>query len=366
MVATAALLIVPLVCAAAIVFFLFRHWLLMALIMLAPLPGLFVYFAASLRWDFPSPNAAAYYFAYLFGVVAAGLIADEFVLARAGGESGHDALKSTRWRQLDVLAASGAVTAFTLSRFGAHIDFLWASVTEALAIGLSLLSVASVLQLAQFLPFDEEFIARTNRFRELAERMVDRLLPIAQPRWAFAFTGIALVLATTIAFRLDTAFLYDWLSTGALRWALFIGAMAACLIAVTQDWRTAVASLVTITVVVFPVFLIGFSVLSLQAPSLFGFCFLLVASVASQTARYARGGDEMGIATVRTLTRSTLGIGVLGAALWTAPLLYLTFNFFFIAISGVLGALVLLPAFAVTIETLFPHRETLEARYRVH
>ena len=85
MVATAALLIVPLVCAAAIVFFLFRHWLLMALIMLAPLPGLFVYFAASLRWDFPSPNAAAYYFAYLFGVVAAGLIADEFVLARAGG-----------------------------------------------------------------------------------------------------------------------------------------------------------------------------------------------------------------------------------------------------------------------------------------
>jgi hypothetical protein len=357
---TIAYLIVSLLVAAAFLFGLLRHAVLTALTVLGPLAGYLIVKAAAAAGWLIAPHLVP----VLGGLLVAGLMVDEFVVARAGGDSAASAMRSAS-RDVPVLLA--VVVLWALCSFAQHVteaDSAVAAAKNGVSLLIVLAVVVSVLQLARFLPFGEDFIARTNRFREKAERLVDRLLIVSQPRWALSLCGIAAVLLTVVAFRRDHGQAID-LTPASLLWpAIFLIALL-FLSAVVRDWRLALAGSLA--------WALAFA---LSFPDSTILPMLLVGVAISRIAPHLRAGDEMSLAVSRALSRSGLGLAVVSLAAFAAFLTlavafrftgeYRPFHVLRVGATGFLCPLIFLPAFAVTIETFFPRRGTLEARYRVH
>ncbi|MBI3678374.1 MAG: hypothetical protein HY243_17325 [Proteobacteria bacterium] len=365
MVATVAPLLLPPLLAAPIVFYFFRHWMLTALIVLAPLPAALVGMAVNWQ-DFIGLGS----FDYFSGMIVAGLMADEYVIAFAGGESKRLSMRSANRRILPTLAAFAISGVITLVWVGTAVPDAWLFLMRIFGLGLTLtfVSVVGLMQLSQALSYDEAFIAHTNRFREKAERLFDRLLVLTQPRWAFSISGIAIVLSAIALFGFGP----DVLQKSVFGKNLFAGpillaTLVACIAATVRNWRVTLASVLVMAWVI---------LIRSPFPQFQPETAIFVLCLASQIAIYARSGDEMIIAVGRTLTRSGLGVAAMVSVLipfvaaeliefhgFAHPMARTTLA---AGMIDLLAALVFLPSFAVAIETLCPRRETLEARYRVH
>lgn len=170
------------VLAAAIAFWHTRHLGLAAVTALAPVPGLL--------WAAPfsggAPFGAVPALAYGFGFAAATLVSERTVAGFLAGTR-----RASIWPAAVAALIVTAILAVIWFRATARADgALQAAVDSASAV----LSVFILLPLARdVLHFDEAFVARANRARERRIRVWDMLANVAIPRWAFSFTGIALV-----------------------------------------------------------------------------------------------------------------------------------------------------------------------------
>lgn len=273
-----------------------RHLPLALAVALAPLPGA--------AWAASVPHA------YGFGVMVAAFAAAQMQAAR---------LEDRRWNAVPFLAAVCAAILEQALLYGPASAGLCAAAAGTLVL----------VPVQRFLPMNEDAIARANRARERQAALTEIWSHLAQPRWAYALCGAALVLATIAAFR--------HLPVPSPRQGLCLVLSCATVLAVTRDWRMGVAA-----------FAAG-APATLFAPGLPFFVFLSLALLLEMRALrddyhalthvLARGGGLL-----------LSGLAGMAALSWGAA-------------AGMVAALLLLPALGVALTALVPPRRTLEELY---
>jgi hypothetical protein len=196
------------------------------------------------------------------------------------------------------------------------------------------------------------------------------MLAVAHPRWGASIAGVGIVLCALGYFGAAGSHI-----PGGWRLALFSAALCAgAAFWVSRDWRRSAAVVLSLMPAVLAalwasnhlhVQLSELSIDHLALVLLGGFVLLLL--VASKAAQYARSGNDTGLASARAMERMT-GI-VLAATLAsvlaiTAGTSDPTVPIVALVLSAV-AAILFQPAVTISIETLFPRRETIAARYRV-
>ncbi len=177
-----ALLAAGAVLAAALCFLQTRHLPLAVLTAVAPLPGLIWAAPVSGGSHFGVLPVLAYGFAFVVAALVAQGAIDQ-VIGRSKGE--------TPWRTAGVVVGLMAVLAALW--FG-HRPLADAALQAVADTALAVLSVAALLPMTiAWLHFDESFVAQVNRAREHRGRIFERVAHVTVPRWAYSFTGIAIV-----------------------------------------------------------------------------------------------------------------------------------------------------------------------------
>jgi hypothetical protein len=342
--------------AAIIGFVHLRHFGLALLAVLSPLPGLIG--IASLSRALLSTALPA-----VTGLIVAFFVADEMAARVAEGARPRDAsfaaMRTTGKVALGVLIVAVLLPMTTL--WTERMSFDW-RLFAAAAAALSALLIVPLA--ATSLPFSETFVAAFNRMREREARAAAPLLAVAHPRWGMSTAGIALVIGVIS---------YFGASPGAIGvgphslWPVLLSAaiFAAVLWWVSADWRRGLGAFLSLMFVVLPSAwacgacdnLVGLVIAS----------FGIIAFLADRSARYVQSGDNMALASEHVIESSA---GIVASTTAAAMLIVLIGDksamaaFVAIAASAV-SALLLQPALTISIETLFPRRETVMARYRV-
>ncbi len=343
--------------AAAIAFFHIRHFWLSVLAAIAPLPGLLV--TSALAGAMPVPAAS-----YALGLVVAIFIADDIAERVAEGVS-------PRVSAIGTLTDLGAVLS-TIVAVGLSILLVlhWQTGAGLLALGTIapvLAAIFGVSLAAPSLRFGESFVTGFNRVRERDERLVTPLLLVAHPRWGASVAGSSIVVC---------ALGYFGSSSPGHQGVWMIMLLAVLIVTAftflfVRNWRRTCAVILSLVPAVLSAFwaiarlrervdLVEITVVSLSGLALASF-------VAAQAMRYRNSGNDTPLASARAMER-TSGIVVTAAVAAVfamavgsqSPVVPIVLLFF-----SALAAVLFQPAIAVSIETLFPRRETIEARYRV-
>jgi hypothetical protein len=356
--------------AAAIVYFQLRHWAFAAVAAFVPLCALAATLASS---SFSAAVMHTAGSAYLFGAGSLLLLGERIVRGICAGLAPRTAvLGMLRARGAAVaLAAAAPVLAMLL---GAALDPVWRReyASSALLFAWMLAIVLAVSWFSRWFGYSETFIARANLARERRERLFDRLAPVAETRWGFSVTGIALIFVTLAVFAIRGDQLVWWdvwsivcaFGTAGLAFAAFL--------AVTRDWRLAVAATLAFGS---EAALLQWSLLPelpadgpIQFVQLLGALAVAVAPfgvVAASLGRLLREGDDLASACVRTLRElggavtalaaiaALPGLATAGGSRFLPPMLVL-----FIATPP--AVLLVLPALAVTIYTILPRYVSIE------
>lgn len=344
---------------AIISFIHLRHAGLSALVAFAPLPGLLI------AHGFGGADPLTMALCYLPGLACALFLAGEIAANIAHGHERRAVCE-------DTLAKSGvsAGAGIGVACIGlAILSLSHGPVALAATLGAGVSAILIVPLAASALPFNEDFVTRSNRVREWRERMLDPVTAIAQPRWALSATGIGVVFAVLGYFGAHPVL-------DATEYAVFTALLLSAFIAgfgLTWEWRRALA-LPLILVLLILTGMWGLAEIHeakrlVQLVQALGICavpllFLVVeasrhltedAESASSLALIRRGPATIFFfVTCALLTVFQTGDPLL-VAVTIAMLLF-----------GCAGALLWLPAVAGALETLFPRRSTLEARYRIH
>ncbi len=321
-----------------------------------PIPGLL--------WAAPvsggSEFAVVPVLAYGFGVAVATLVAQshiEQVLCECGLE--HP------WRAASVSLALMAVFALLWCRGTSSADVALQAVADSV---LSACSAAVLLPLAlTWLHFDEAFVARANRVRERRARFFEWVAQITVPRWAFSFTGIAVVVLAL-----------GWDGGGAgipgglgLR-AVTVGTLIVAAAAVSGGWREGLA----IGLVASTACLIALWATVVDSRAQFGAVGVLqVASLgmffALYSGRHARAwrrkNEPPVIAERRSVERGggqafaglcAVVVVLPAVAVWTGNLVFVIGVF----VAGA-AAMLFVPAVSTALEVLIPRRRSVEELY---
>ncbi len=303
-----------------------------------------------------------------FGILFALLIADEFVLRVSSGEPRPEAAASA-WHRY-----RAPLLLYTFASLAAPLAIQNYALAGAI-VGSALFAFGT-MRLAFLLPFGEDWMTRANRFREWAERGAGALAPVTRPRYGFSVAGIALVLTVIAVSQWRGTILRD-----VLPYALPLGGTLAAVlitgIVAMRDWRGLLSAILAAAPLIAATLWLclrqaGFA----SAPWALGLtvpmagCVLLFVG-ASFSAGYSREGDDATLASARMLSRHAVGIALAGAALCAGLALAALGSpeifpgMLALDLLGIAAALMFQPAFLVVIETLFPRRATLEARYRI-
>lgn len=241
-------------------------------------------------------------------------------------------------------------------------------------IGGMVAAALLVLLGGAFLNFDEDFVARCNRWQEWQARSLSVLLAVARPRFGLSVAGIACVLSAIAFFGegLRSVALTVWLPLGT-------GVLAAVLVChlVLHDWRRSVACLLSLIPVMLISFLppnsgpssagaIPFAALSaITASVIFQLVMLVKPAKAIQTSDELSVALESAIETRAVVVCAACAAGFLSslALLWKHAGATLCFDVTVLA--GAVSAILVQPAITVAIDHLMPRSGTLQTRYRV-
>lgn len=286
-------------------YFWLRHAGLAILVALVPLAGA----AAGQWWGAPLLPC------YAFGVPVAAWTAAILVNARRSDDTPDFSI-------------------LTWSVWGAVLPALMLNWRMAAGQAVAVLASGLLLVIASWLPFGENFVARANRAHEKRQLLWEGRSLLAQPGWAFALSGVGLVLGVAAGFRHGLI--------AAPRDGVSLLVLAAALWAVTRDWRDAVA--VAPAAALLQLFTPG-------ALPLFGFYAVgLVLSL--------RGAGRDEASRARSQERSDglvfAALAGLGPGLATGS---------WSALAAPLAGLVLVPSLAVALANLAPPQRNLEDLY---
>lgn len=362
--------------AAAVVFICLRHIGLSMLVVLSPLPGLAA--ATAVAGLFGPITVSALPLAWLFAVVAGLILVDVFVRSVLDSRDRKSAMCAAfvlRAPTLALATAAPLVVLIALDLAG------WQDGSSAMAAGIfgGMVSMFAGTWLAVLLPFDEDFVARSNRAHECWQRIVDPLVDLACPRWGFAVAGIALIFAVLGFFGAGGLRLAVNLRRSALPLMLLdAGVATAVVTAVLRDWRSAAATLAVLLTAI----LVGLSWLARLTPPLdvasfveiylaAGAAMLPLLSAAAESIANGRQGNGAGEAAARMLADRGAGVMlaaaslVVGLALWAVVAGGIGLALAAMAAFAGVGALAFQPALTIVLEAWIPRRTTIAARYRV-
>jgi hypothetical protein len=345
---------------AAFSFLCLRHAGLAALTLIAPLPA----FLAVVMFLPVGGDRLSLWLAFLPGFVVASFFAAS--IARQAAEGAPGKMAASQTLQDLTPATLCALIAACVPAF----LFANGAMLAAVLAGAGLCALIATPLAASWLPFGENFAARANRLREWRERGLAYLIPVALPRWGWSLSGVAIVLAVLGVFGA----LPLGLPSGAnlIGYGAIAVAVAALFLA-TRDWRRSLAALLAFLPALFFTLWV-FARMPHDPAALrhllqaLGIGFMPVVLAAARAARFMRDGEDVAVASIRTLERdgATILFTVAATALSLAAFHRLQDVPAAIAILlGAPGALVFAPAFAALLESLFPRRATIEARYRV-
>jgi hypothetical protein len=339
-----------------------RHFLLSGLAAIAPLPGLLIVFAIS--GDFASITMA-----YTLGVIAALFAADEIAARIAGGLPAPVAVQGTL---KDFGAAATAVVLIAaISALLLHWTMGGFAVSW-LATAASAVSASLIVPLAAAsLRFGETFVTGFNRIREMQERLVAPLLTVAHARWGASIAGVGAVVCALGYFGSGKLIAAD--ETHRFAFAVFFAAVATGAVTfwLIRGWRRTCAIIFSFV----PSLLLtlwamtrlheAMTVALFTGASVAGFALVLFPAI--QAANNMRSGNDMGLASARAMERES-GV-VVAAAIASALVICIgtsdTYALALLMLFSAVAAILLQPALAISLETLFPRRKTIEARYRV-
>ena len=370
---------VALLCAGAgtVAFIHLRHFGLLGLVVLGPVPGLAAA-VAGWRLLMEAPRGLEP-LAWLFGFVAAYVLTDEIVVSILDGAKARNAVRAAFRSHGLALGMAGVAWLGALLALAIVPGEAWpvgAAAIEALAaIG----SALAVVPLAALFPYGEDFVARRNRMAERWHRLFAGLIAVARPRWGFAVSGIVLVfLALGVFGARDLTSSADGQPRAVLACAVAGLIATVALITAIRDWRAIVPAFLTVGLAI----LIGlWSFARLGGPfdsaRWIALCLALgagsvvVFAAGSRAGRYARAGDDATIAAGRLLARSGPGLFFAGVAVvmallvWSSETGWRGLALAAAATFAVAGPLLFQPALAAVVESWFPRPATVAARYRV-
>ncbi len=346
----------------AIFYGLFRHWFFGALTLVPPL----AVFASTIVFRRFDLNLAL--IASLFGTVCALSFGDRLVRGVSVGRHGH-ALASETCR-LVILAVVPVLTAYALC-LSAEVLVLRSWETSAQSVLFFVAGFAAAFGagwLISFFPFSEQFVARANAAREWREQLLEQFFPPMQSRWAFSVAGIALILGTIAAFGIPDTHIDQapriWLCV-----VIGLAFLAAGFTAIARNWRMAASLTLAAS---FNGVLLCWALarrdrfldpITVEA-TLFLACVPLCLTAACARG-YLREGDDVASAlsiAVRDAGAAAIALGAMTG--WvgvgsTAVFLVLSPALVF-SLSSMFAALLLFPALAVAIHSLFPHYRTVD------
>jgi hypothetical protein len=351
---------------------LVRQHRLAALSTFAPLPGVLIFLATTssgvASLDTGLGLALGLTVSVLLAARSAAAIGLEETPGRADTSAAHMNLKLV----MAILAV------FELSVLIAGIAIVGAMHWDVAAVGgLAIVSACVMTRLG--LPHcegGEEYVVRSNRWREIMARTFAPLLPVARPRFGLSVFGIGCVLSAIAFFGMSP--LHFGAAIGFWPVSIVAGAVIVSSCVVLRDWRsslsvvlsTALATHVSLGAVV----MAGVPAASMTPAVLFAavslvFAFqLCVAQEALDTASREHdvmSGSEHAIETnamaicIACLTglAAALPFGWGGFAWWIC--------FSAVLIAGAVAAVIFQPAITITLESLLPRPETVALRYKL-
>ena len=353
-------------------YFHLRHAGLAVLGALAPLPGMIA--AAPIAMAHGVALGAFLEVYALSALVAAHLCGaiERRILDAAAHD---DAARASLVNSSIPLGLSVLATALLL--YGWYFHILAALTTATIALfAAGLLSAFIVTPVAAAtLPFGEAFFVAANRARERRENALVAATLVVEPRWAFAWSGAVLVLATLGWFGAEhflagNVFLTRWeYWLGSALW-LFLAVFAA-----GRDWRDALAAVLGLSVLaLIALYLCGRATGRLMPVSMIEIFLLLSATlylvlmVVVQSRRYRLAGDVAAVARLRAIEDAGWSpwFGALGAAGAIVPWLMLHGSLVTLVVLIPLAcamALAGVPALATALESLIPRRRSLSELY---
>lgn len=351
-----------------------------ACVALIPLPGIIV---ASIYAAFGTASFSALWaaFAYALGWALSLIMADRYVGLRLQGVPERAAIHKAWWADARALAAIAimailvpCMVATSGSGSVRKIAFL-----VAIANGAAMLSsFLAVWPCLTLIPHGEDFIAETNRIRETWTRTLDRLAPLAEPRWAASAAGVLLVFFVMAAF--GAAALHITHAAGASVERSAAGSAAILLICayvIGRNWRNALAIFaLSAGCLLFGAW--GFAragvsadaLVVLFAADLLAASFIPIALIASGISREADADEALAYFEAiieRGPAALTAAGGILGILfVWSGAMFGGFAGLALALVFAAASAAVFVPALVHVIEVAMPRRRALADRYRTH
>ncbi len=346
--ATAALLILI-----AVAYMQFRHIGLALAIALAPLPGM----GAAIALHMPAQPLA-----YLCGVIVSFVLASAIEARICDRTSPQDVTTQMASELFPILVWPIALAACVTIAFALVArDFaaLWLSLSTVLCGTSALVFVPTSLR---FLPYREDFITRANRLRERRERWLDRLTFVVQPRWGWSVGGVALIFAVLGFFGgADSGAIGPLATPAGLPIAL--GLFAVFAYVATRNMRRTIGFLLTSAVLMCLMFWIsaGIVIDPAAAALTIALATMPVLVLAGQSSAFARTGDTVAVATLRSFERCAVPTIFYCVAATLALCVSGNYAAAILVLCGSVAALLVFPALTTAIFDFFPPRVSLDA-----
>jgi hypothetical protein len=347
----AAALALGAVLAAAVGYWHLRHVTLAILVAATPLPGLLWAAPLSAGSSFGLVPVIAYGFGFALATLYTQRLLDRLL---------RDATSEAPWYAAGVMLVLTAVVA-PIWFHGGNSNAAWQAASDLIGTSVSVLLLLPLS--LPLLRFDEAFVTEANRAREWRGRIFEWLGGAAIPRWGLSFTGIALVFLALGWFGAEAMLLRGW-------WQYGLTAVLVCaaLGAFAGGWREGLGlGLVLALVAVVALWWRSYdprlpfgAVAILQITMLAG---LLALSGARRMRQWRANGEPSDMVRRRALEDSAGSVfATLGATAAAVPSLFHAGTpavVLSILVAGLCGAL-LFPAILTALETLLPHRRTVE------
>jgi hypothetical protein len=327
---------------------LVRHIGLALLVAFSPLPG-FVLTGFAIHHP---PSV----FGYFPGFIAAGFFAGTIAPLTANMSARVAIGQSLRdlWRAFLAILILFIPAAFLSPSAFADIA------TEISAVAITAIG-------AMLLPYGENFVVRINRAQEARLRETERLAFLTTPRWGASISGVALVFSVLGFFGAQKA-----VASVAAHPALFI-AMTVLFLAgafvTARNVRRALAAFLALMPVALLMMGISdrftFSPLGLLAPLATAAMFVLL--TAATAFRFEQNGDGPLTATLRGMEQVAPAAVVVAIASVLAGIVFLSQAAIIESAAillGAIAALILQPALATFLYSLFPKRVSLDEAFR--
>lgn len=362
----AAAILAGAILAAGVSWFHTRHVGLMLLTALTPLPGLLWAAPMSAGSAFGAIPALAYAFAFATAV----MLAQDVLLRCLDGSTVEPPYRSAA-------AAAGLMAALGLLWFlrGYLANAAFQAVADFVLAGGAALLLMPIGE--TFLHFDEAFVSRANRARELRHRLLEKVSMVSVPRWGMSIAGIAMVFLALAWFGAVPAFSYFHFGSALALAGASAGLVFLIATAATGGWREGLAATI-VTALVCLTGLWGFAAngkAPIHSPvgiaELASLTLFLILCQARRAHAYSVRGEEPSIARLRAVEEfgGPQAFAVLGGIVMLLPMIVMRPVFapyaigLFFAGAGAIG---FAPALVTASEVLLPRRRSVEDLYGRH